>query len=41
MKTTITTLMITMMASVCSAQGLKAELETPAMPENPSETWLT
>ncbi|MDA9110528.1 glycoside hydrolase family 32 protein [bacterium] len=30
-----------MMASVCSAQGLKAELETPAMPENPSETWLT
>ena len=33
--------MITMMASVCSAQGLKAELETPAMPENPSETWLT
>jgi beta-fructofuranosidase len=30
-----------MMASVCSAQGLKAELETPAMPKNPPKTWLT
>jgi sucrose-6-phosphate hydrolase SacC (GH32 family) len=41
MKATMTTLIITLLASVCSAQVPKAKLETPAMPENPPETWLT
>ncbi len=41
MKTSITLLIFTLITSVCSAQVPKANLETPVMPENPRETWLT
>jgi len=34
-------LLFTLISSVCSAQEPKTVIETPAMPENPPETWLT
>jgi sucrose-6-phosphate hydrolase SacC (GH32 family) len=37
----LTTLILTVFTSVCTAQESKVAIETPAMPENPPETWLT
>ena len=37
----LTTLLLTLLTSVCSAQEPQTVIETPAMPENPPETWLT
>ena len=36
-----TLLLLTLISSVCSAQEPQTVIETPAMPENPPETWLT
>ena len=41
MKTCKALLLLTLISSVCSAQEPKTIIETPAMPENPPETWLT
>ena len=37
----LTTLLLTLITSGCSAQEPKTVIDTPAMPENPPETWLT
>ena len=37
----LTTLLLTLITSGCSAQEAKTVIDTPAMPENPPETWLT
>jgi len=37
----LTTLLLTLLTSLCSAQEPKTVIDTPAMPENPPETWLT
>ena len=37
----LTTLLLTLITSLCSAQEPKTVIDTPAMPENPPETWLT
>ncbi|NDH17065.1 MAG: hypothetical protein EBY48_08335, partial [Opitutae bacterium] len=41
MKACTTLLLFTLISSVCSAQEPKAVIDTPSMPENPPETWLT
>ena len=41
MKVSGTLLLLTLLTSVCSAQEPKTVIETPAMPENLPETWLT
>ena len=41
MKTYRSLLFLTLLTSLCSAQEPKTVIDTPAMPENPPETWLT
>ena len=41
MKAERTVLILTLLTSVCMAQEPRVNFETPAMPENPPETWLT
>ena len=40
-KNILTTLLLTLLTSACSAREAKTVIDTPAMPENPPETWLT
>jgi beta-fructofuranosidase len=40
-KETLTTLLLTLLTSACSAREAKMVIDTPAMPEPPPATWLT
>jgi len=41
MKACTTLLLLALLISTCSAQEPEMVIETPLMPENPPETWLT